>query len=178
MDFNLDETQEDLRKLAAELFEGEAPTSRIEAHEASGAPYDAGLWRSLAQAGLLGACLPEEAGGAGLGPVEMAVILRETGARVAPVPVLQSLVTAATIARYGSREQREALAPLAEGRSSWPRRRASPAAPWAPPRPSRPGGRAGAGSCAGARARCPTEPRRRRSWCPPRPAPTTGSGCS
>ncbi|GGS57952.1 acyl-CoA dehydrogenase [Planobispora rosea] len=115
MDFNLDETQEDLRKLAAELFAGEATTSRIEAHEASGAPYDAGLWRSLAQAGLLGACLPEEAGGAGLGPVEMAVILREAGAHVAPVPLLQSLVTALTVTRYGSREQREALAPLAEG---------------------------------------------------------------
>ncbi|MBG0832214.1 acyl-CoA/acyl-ACP dehydrogenase [Planomonospora sp. ID67723] len=115
MDFNLDETQDDLRKLAADLLGREAATPRIEAHEKSGAPYDAGLWSSLARAGLLGVCLPEEAGGAGLGPVELAVILREVGAHVAPVPVLQSLVTAMTVARYGSSEQREALAPLAEG---------------------------------------------------------------
>ncbi|GAA3441945.1 acyl-CoA dehydrogenase family protein [Planomonospora venezuelensis] len=115
MDFNLDETQDDLRGLAADLFGREAATSRLEAHEESGAPYDAGLWSALARAGLLGACLPEEAGGAGLGPVELAVILREAGAHVAPVPVLQSLVTAATVARYGSGGQREALAPLAEG---------------------------------------------------------------
>ncbi|MER5322133.1 acyl-CoA dehydrogenase family protein [Streptosporangium roseum] len=115
MDFNLDETQSDLRDLAAELLGREVTSSRLEAHEASGAPYDAKLWRSLAQAGLLGACLPEEAGGAGLGPVGLAVVLREIGAHVAPVPVQQSLVTALAIARYGSREQREALAPLTEG---------------------------------------------------------------
>ncbi|MBB2913984.1 hypothetical protein FHS43_005293 [Streptosporangium becharense] len=115
MDFDLDETQTELRDLAANLLSREAAPARIDAHEASGAPYDAGLWGSLARAGLLGACLPEEAGGAGLGPVETAVILREAGARVAPVPLEQSLVAAQVIARYGSSEQREALAPLAAG---------------------------------------------------------------
>ncbi|WP_433366330.1 acyl-CoA dehydrogenase family protein [Streptosporangium sp. CA-115845] len=118
MDFNLDETQTDLRELAVDLLGREVTSARIEAHEKSGAPYDAALWRSLAQAGLLGVCLPEEAGGAGLGPVEMAVILREIGAHVAPVPAEQSLVAAQVIARYGSREQREALAPLADGEVS------------------------------------------------------------
>ncbi|MER6174876.1 acyl-CoA dehydrogenase family protein [Streptosporangium sp. NPDC001681] len=118
MDFNLDETQTDLRELAVDLLGREVTSARLEAHEKSGAPYDAALWRSLAQAGLLGVCLPEEAGGAGLGPVEMAVILREIGAHVAPVPAEQSLVAAQVIARYGSREQREALAPLADGEIS------------------------------------------------------------
>ncbi|GIH92556.1 acyl-CoA dehydrogenase family protein [Planobispora siamensis] len=115
MDFNLDETQDDLRELAAKVLDRETTTARLDAHDKSGAPYDAGLWGALAQAGLLGACLPEEAGGAGLGPMELAVILRESGRHVAPVPLLQSLVTAMTVARYGSGEQREALAPLAAG---------------------------------------------------------------
>ncbi|MBG0815277.1 acyl-CoA dehydrogenase family protein [Planomonospora sp. ID82291] len=115
MDFTLDEAQDELRGLAAGLLGREAAPARIEAHERSGEPYDAGLWRSLARAGLLGAVLPEEAGGAGLGPVELAVILREVGAHVAPVPVQQSLVAAMTVARYGSAAQRRALAPLAEG---------------------------------------------------------------
>lgn len=118
MDFNLDETQTDLRELAVDLLGREVTTARLEAHEKSGAPYDAALWQSLAQAGLLGVCLPEEAGGAGLGPVEMAVILREIGAHVAPVPAEQSLVAAQVIARYGSPAQREALAPLAGGEIS------------------------------------------------------------
>ncbi|MER5645581.1 acyl-CoA dehydrogenase family protein [Streptosporangium sp. NPDC002524] len=118
MDFNLDETQTDLRELAVDLLGKEVTSARLEAHEKSGAPYDAALWRSLAGAGLLGAALPEEAGGAGLGPVEMAVVLREIGARVAPVPAEQSLVAAQVIARYGSPEQRGALAPLAGGEIS------------------------------------------------------------
>ncbi|GAA3004508.1 acyl-CoA dehydrogenase family protein [Streptosporangium longisporum] len=115
MDFTLDETRTDLRDLAADLLGKEVTAARLEAHEGSGAPYDAALWRSLARAGLLGACLPEEAGGAGLGAVGTAVLLREIGARVAPVPAEPSLVAAQVIASYGSREQREALAPLAEG---------------------------------------------------------------
>ncbi|MGJ6962336.1 acyl-CoA dehydrogenase family protein [Streptosporangium sp. G11] len=118
MDFNLDETQTDLRKLAVDLLGREVTPARLEAHEKGGASYDAALWRSLAQAGLLGVCLPEEAGGSGLGPVEMAVVLREIGAHVAPVPAEQSLVAAQVITRYGSREQREALAPLADGEIS------------------------------------------------------------
>ncbi|MEU4538560.1 acyl-CoA dehydrogenase family protein [Streptosporangium sp. NPDC023825] len=118
MDFNLDETQTDLRKLAVDLLGKEVTSARLEAHEKSGASYDTALWRSLAGTGLLGAVLPEEAGGAGLGPVEMAVVLREIGAHVAPVPAEQSLVAAQVIARYGSREQREALAPLADGEIS------------------------------------------------------------
>ncbi|GAA4577189.1 acyl-CoA dehydrogenase family protein [Planotetraspora kaengkrachanensis] len=115
MDFNVDETQAELRTLASEVLDREAVQARIEAHEKSGLPYDAKTWKAMAQAGLLGVCLPEEAGGAGLGAVEMAVILRETGARVAPVPVLPSLVAALTVSRYGTAAQKEALAPLAEG---------------------------------------------------------------
>ncbi|MEZ0074398.1 acyl-CoA dehydrogenase family protein [Planotetraspora sp. GP83] len=115
MDFNLDETQAELRTLASGVLAREATQARIDAHEKSDRPYDTGTWKALAQAGLLGVCLPEEAGGAGLGAVEMAVILREVGAHVAPVPVLSSLVAALTIAQYGTAAQKEALAPLAEG---------------------------------------------------------------
>jgi alkylation response protein AidB-like acyl-CoA dehydrogenase len=115
VDFNLDETQAELRTLAAQVLAREAAPARLEEHEKSGRPYDLGTWKTMAQAGLLGACLPEEAGGAGLGAVEMAVILREVGARAAPVPALPSLVCGLTIARYGTPAQKEALAPLAEG---------------------------------------------------------------
>ncbi|MEV5412548.1 acyl-CoA dehydrogenase family protein [Thermopolyspora sp. NPDC052614] len=117
MDFNPNQTQAELRGLAAEVLTREAAVARLDAHDASGQPYERGIWKAMAQAGLLGACLPEEAGGAGLGAIEMAVVLRETGVRVAPVPALPSLVAALTIATYGTPEQRAALAPLAEGES-------------------------------------------------------------
>ncbi|MEO3870397.1 acyl-CoA dehydrogenase family protein [Nonomuraea sp. B12E4] len=88
MDFNLDETQQDLRKLAAEVLarDGE-PGER------------------LRQAGLMSVCVPEAAGGAGLGPVEMAVVLREVGARAAAAGALPTLVGTLALARYGTPDQ-------------------------------------------------------------------------
>src|ERR1700726_4094642 len=116
MDFNLDEAQRDLEGLATELLEREATNERLEAHDKSGASYDRAIWKALAQAGLIGACLPEEAGGAGLGVIELAVVLRAIGAHVAPVPAYASLALAAwTIAEHGSTEQKALLGPLAEG---------------------------------------------------------------
>lgn len=116
MDFNLDETQQELKGLAADLLAREAAQERLEAFEKSGAPYDAATWKAFAQAGLLGAVLPEDAGGAGLGPVELAVILREAGARTAPIPAYASLALAAVpIAKHGTAEQRALLAPLTAG---------------------------------------------------------------
>ncbi|TMR92908.1 acyl-CoA dehydrogenase family protein [Nonomuraea basaltis] len=87
MDFTLDETQQDLKKLAAEVLVREGDEER--------------LW----QAGLMGVCVPEEAGGAGLGPVEMAVVLREVGARAAMVPALPTLVSTLALAHYGTIDQ-------------------------------------------------------------------------
>lgn len=115
MDFDLDETHAEVRALAAQVLDREADQARVEAHERGGRPYDAGAWKAMAQAGLLGVCLPPEAGGAGLGPLAMAVILREAGARVAPVPALPGLAAALTVAAYGTGAQKEALTPFAEG---------------------------------------------------------------
>ncbi|MFC7101730.1 acyl-CoA dehydrogenase family protein [Nonomuraea rubra] len=82
MDFNLDETQQDLKKLAAEVLAKDGGEER------------------LRQAGLMDVCVPEEAGGAGLGPVEMAVVLREAGARAAMVPALPTLAATLLLARH------------------------------------------------------------------------------
>ncbi|MQY03293.1 acyl-CoA dehydrogenase family protein [Actinomadura macrotermitis] len=116
MDFNLDEAQRELQGLAAGLLAREAAPQRLEAFEKGGAGYDGAVWKALAQAGLLGAVLPERAGGAGLGPVELTVILREIGAHVAPVPAYASLaLAAAPIAAHGTDAQIALLAPLTEG---------------------------------------------------------------
>ncbi|MEV0594059.1 acyl-CoA dehydrogenase family protein [Nonomuraea cavernae] len=95
MDFNLDETQQDLRKLAADLLAKEATEER------------------LREAGLLSVCVPEEAGGAGLGPVEMAVVLREVGARAASLPALPALAGSLALSRYGTRHQQTRAATVA-----------------------------------------------------------------
>ncbi|GAA4610398.1 acyl-CoA dehydrogenase family protein [Actinoallomurus liliacearum] len=117
MDFDLDESARELQDLADGLFGREVTAERLETHERSDAPYDTALWRAMAQAGLLGACLPEDVGGAGLGAVEFAVIMRQVGAHVAPVPAYGSLVAAATLAAHGTAGQRGRLADFAAGGS-------------------------------------------------------------
>ena len=75
-------------------------------------PEWASLWADLASAGLLGLVVPEEQGGEGLGLAEMAVLLRETGARALHVPVWETLCCGALVlAAAGTEEQKQALLP-------------------------------------------------------------------
>lgn len=69
-------------------------------------------WHTLASAGLLALAVPEEQGGEGLGLAEVAVLLRETGARAVQLPVWETLCCGAlTLAAAGSAEQRQVLLP-------------------------------------------------------------------
>src|SRR4051794_41570251 len=56
--------------------------------------WDAGLWRTLAGAGLTGAGLPEEAGGSGGEPADAVAIVRTLAAGAAAVPVAEQLLVA------------------------------------------------------------------------------------
>ena len=67
MNLTLDETQEELRGLAAQIFAGAA--ARPSTSRRSRRPpkrSTATLWRELAEAGLLGVAIPEAHGGLGL----------------------------------------------------------------------------------------------------------------
>jgi F0F1-type ATP synthase epsilon subunit len=48
--------------------------------------YDKALWKGVAEQGWLGAAIPEEFGGLGLGHVELCAIAEELGRSVAPIP--------------------------------------------------------------------------------------------
>ena len=112
MNFSLTEEQQAVRDLAAQIFEGLAKVERIKAVEASDDRVDRDLWAELARANLLGIALPEEFGGSGLGLIELCVLLEEQGRRVAPVPLLPTLVMSAhPIAEFGTPAQRAALLP-------------------------------------------------------------------
>jgi alkylation response protein AidB-like acyl-CoA dehydrogenase len=114
MDFDLDESQSEFRDLAAGLLDRVASAESEPA--ADGTSYDTTAWKAMAQAGLLEACLPTRAGGAGLGAVGLAVLLREVGARTTQVPVFATLALGALpVARNGTPPQREMLAAVADG---------------------------------------------------------------
>lgn len=48
--------------------------------------YDQDLWKGVAELGWLGAAIPEEHGGLGLGRLELCVLAEEIGRAVAPIP--------------------------------------------------------------------------------------------
>ena len=112
MDFTFTEEQETIAKIARQLFEHRATPEHLTQLEAGDVRYDAALWSELAKADLLGIALPENVGGTGHGFVELAMLLAEMGACVAPVPLYSTLLLGAdTIARYGSDAQRRRYLP-------------------------------------------------------------------
>src|SRR4029078_4746226 len=97
---------------ARELFKHRATPERLTELEAGDLRYDAALWRELATADLLGISLPESVGGSGHGYLELALLLTEVGASVAPVPVYATLLLGAdTIAQYGDDHQQQRYLP-------------------------------------------------------------------
>lgn len=108
MDFDLSEDQQALRDAARDLLDARCTSEHVRAAmEDPG--FDAGLWSAMLDQGWLGVATPEDQGGLGLGMVEAAVLLEQTGAHVAPVPFAQQLL--AVLATEGT----ELCGPLLSG---------------------------------------------------------------
>lgn len=116
MDFSLTDEQKALSNLTAQILGDGCSLERLKAVEHSEDGYDRDLWGELAKAGLLGAGLPESAGGSGGGFIELCLLLEQQGKRVAMLPLLPALVSAALpLARYGTPEQQAVLASVVGG---------------------------------------------------------------
>ena len=102
MEFSLDEDQQAIVELAQSIFADHCGDDEIRAFAATGAAYDANLWRLLAEAGLTGIGLDESVGGTGFGTAETAFLLEQAGAALAPVPLRDTLIAAQTLATTGS----------------------------------------------------------------------------
>lgn len=113
MDFALTDEQTAVRDLAVEVLGDHCTPGALRSAEGGDSPgFDRALWAKLAEAGLLGVCVPEENGGLGLGLVELALLLEEAGRTAAPVPLLGGLALGAlVVARHGSPAQQAALLP-------------------------------------------------------------------
>jgi 3-oxocholest-4-en-26-oyl-CoA dehydrogenase beta subunit len=103
VDFRWSEEQQELRTLARSILDDLATHDRLSALEADGdTVFDRDLWRELANAGILGVVIPEAQGGAGLGLLELLLVLEEAGRTVAPVPLVPTLVSGAlTLTEFG-----------------------------------------------------------------------------
>ncbi len=106
MEFAFTDEQAMIAETARAFFTENATSERTrKAMAADG--IDAELWTAFCQElGLSGIGIPESAGGAGLGLVELAIIAEAAGAQVAALPMLGSLAMAAqAIAAGGTSEQ-------------------------------------------------------------------------
>jgi alkylation response protein AidB-like acyl-CoA dehydrogenase len=106
----------EIRNLARAFLADRAPLARTRQFIDVG--FDSNAWRMLGkQLGLQGLALPEEYGGTGLGPVELAVVLEEMGRVLYSGPYFSSIVLAAhVLLTAGSAGQRTAHLPaLADG---------------------------------------------------------------
>ncbi|HEY3811254.1 MAG TPA: acyl-CoA dehydrogenase family protein [Acidimicrobiales bacterium] len=119
MDFAFTDEQLEIAALARRILADKATPDRLREIEAGTDRFDPELWRTLADADLLGIALPAESGGGGFGFIEQCLVLEELGRRLAPVPVLPAIVgAAAPIARYGTAAQRDTwVRPAIEGRA-------------------------------------------------------------
>lgn len=106
MQFEFDDDLIAVRDLAAQIFGDLATADRVAEVETEEGGFDRGLWRILAEAGLLGIAVPETAGGAGMGMLGLVALLEQQARHVAPMPIWSVVAGAALpIAQFGSAQQ-------------------------------------------------------------------------
>ena len=118
MNFGLTEEQKILSDVARRFLEQRAPMSTVRDVMESPEAFDDKLWSAMAELGWLGLIVDEEYGGAGLGFVDLTVLLEETGRGLLPGPLISTSLAAAAISDFGSDEQKQRYLPsLADGNS-------------------------------------------------------------
>ena len=164
MDLSFSADQVELQELARRILADGTAHEHVKAVLATDDAVDHELWRTMAEAGLVGISLPEAVGGGGLGFLETCIVLEEVGRAAAPVPALVVMGLGGDRARGTSA--------VSSTSTAWPTARASSpprwSSRWATRSPPRPRPTATAGSRA-RRCACPRASTRRGSWSPPMP---------
>jgi alkylation response protein AidB-like acyl-CoA dehydrogenase len=103
MDFAFTEEHEDLRRTVRKFMEDKSDEQAVRRLMQTDEGYDPAVWKQLAtDLGLPGLIVPEDSGGAGLGFVEMGIVLEEMGRVLFCAPYLSSAVLAASTLVHGA----------------------------------------------------------------------------
>ncbi|WP_448628264.1 acyl-CoA dehydrogenase family protein [Geodermatophilus sp. URMC 64] len=135
MDFTYDDEQNALREAVSGLLTRAYGDSEQRRRVVAADPgFDEKTWARMAEMGLLGLPFPEESGGMGAGPVEVAIVAEEIGKVIAPEPFVEAVVlTGGLIGAEGTPAQREELlGGLAEGTLIPAFAHAEPGTRWTP----------------------------------------------
>jgi alkylation response protein AidB-like acyl-CoA dehydrogenase len=132
MDFGFSQEQELLRATARKFFENECPSTFVRDRMAEPAGVTDDFWNKLAEQGWLGLVYPEQYGGAGLGFVDLTVLMEEMGRAVMPGPFFSTTILAGlAILEAGSAAQKERwLTKIAAGEAKATLAWTEPSARW------------------------------------------------
>jgi alkylation response protein AidB-like acyl-CoA dehydrogenase len=116
MDFGFTEEQEILRAEVRKFLDANAPLDEVRRMMETPDGHSPDLWREMARLGWLGLLVPEALGGAGLGWVDLTVVLEECGRTLFPSPLLASTLAVLALRENGTPEQQEHWLPaIADG---------------------------------------------------------------
>src|SRR5215203_617658 len=95
VNLTLTEEQEELRASVRRFLSDKAPSEAVRRWMDSAEGFDTAVWQQMAgQLGLQGLAIPEEFGGAGFGPVELGIVLKEMGRTLIPAPFFATVALA------------------------------------------------------------------------------------
>ena len=100
MFLELTEDQVFLKNNFSKLFQTESTAQRV--REAQPLGFDAKLWKSLVELGVPAMRVPESLDGVGLPLLDCAAVIEEAGRSVAPVPIVDVIVSARLLAEGGA----------------------------------------------------------------------------
>ncbi len=112
------EEHDELREVARRFLADKSSSEAVRAQAELGATGDTAVWRQMAeQLGLQGLVVPEQYGGAGMGPVELGVVLEEMGRTLYVGPFFSTVALAAqTLTSCSDESTRERWLPgIADG---------------------------------------------------------------
>ncbi len=116
MNFVFSEEQDLLRQEVRKFLDQQCPLPEVRRIIETAEGYSPAQWTQLGELGFLGLIVPEKYGGAGLGWVDLVVLLEETGRSLYPSPLLSTTLAGATLVDVGSEEQKQRWLPgLADG---------------------------------------------------------------
>jgi alkylation response protein AidB-like acyl-CoA dehydrogenase len=120
LDLAFTDEHEELRATLRAFLDDHSDETAVRAHMASDRGYDASVWQQMAeQLGLAGLVIPEEYGGAGMGYVELLVVMEELGRRLCCSPFLSTAVLATNALLHCAEPttRKELLVEIAAGRA-------------------------------------------------------------
>ncbi|AZG46184.1 acyl-CoA dehydrogenase family protein [Gordonia insulae] len=117
MDFDLSDEQQMLADTVRDVLTKKYDVETLRKVTDTELGWDKGVWKSLADIGILGLTFPEDDGGMGAGPIEFTSVMTQIGRALAPEPYLDSvLVPGSLVGATADQETRaELLGGLASG---------------------------------------------------------------